>query len=200
MTHPTLEDLVRLREPGLEPGLAAAREHLDHCPACRLEADRLSQRVARLKALPSLQPARDGWLPVRSRIEAERRRRFTRLAGVAGLALAASLALMLVVREVSTPHSLAAATALSDAMNRSTQLEQLLESYGADGRITDGHTDQMAGELEDRIARIDRELEVAQMLRAAERNSALLQLYRERVGLLDALVDVRVTRASNVGL
>jgi hypothetical protein len=32
------------------------------------------------------------------------------------------------------------------------------------------------------------------------RDPELLRLWRERVGLLDALVDVHVTRASNVGL
>jgi len=32
------------------------------------------------------------------------------------------------------------------------------------------------------------------------RDQELLQLWRERVGLLDALVDVHATRASNAGL
>jgi len=41
---------------------------------------------------------------------------------------------------------------------------------------------------------------MAQLLRARERDTALLNLYRERIGLLDALMDVHVTRASNVGL
>ena len=43
-------------------------------------------------------------------------------------------------------------------------------------------------------------LEVAQLLHAAARQDTLLQLWRERVGLLDALVDVHLTLANDVGL
>jgi hypothetical protein len=200
MTHLTLDQLVRLREPGVEPGQATARDHLNHCPVCRLEADRLEQRVARLKALPVLRPVRDSWPVLRTRVLLERRRRRTRFLGMAGLAIAATVVLMLLVRDLSTPTSLNATAALSDAMDRSSQLENLLQSYNPDERITDGHTERVAGALEDRIARIDRELEMTQLLRAQQRDPRLLQLYRERNGLLGALVDVRVTRASNLGL
>jgi hypothetical protein len=41
---------------------------------------------------------------------------------------------------------------------------------------------------------------MADMLGRQSRDAQLLRLWRERVGLLDALVDVHVTRASNVGL
>ena len=51
-----------------------------------------------------------------------------------------------------------------------------------------------------RAQNTDPQLEMAQLLRARERDTALLNLYRERIGLLDALMDVHVTRASNVGL
>jgi len=200
MTHLDLELLVRLREPGREPGLAEAEQHLAQCAACRAEADQLDQRVARLKALPTLKPSRDEWPVVHSRLRAEVRRRRARKFGGAGLALAASVALLLFFRDASTPATLTASTALSEAMTRSGQLEQMLQSYDADRRMTDGHTAGVAGALEDRIARIDRELEMAQLRSARERDAALLDLYRERVGLLDALVDVHLTRASNVGL
>jgi hypothetical protein len=198
MTHIDLDTLVRLREPGREPGQAEAEKHLAECEACRREADRLEQRVARLKALPTLKPSRDSWPAVEARLRAERRVRTGRLA-TGGLAIAAGLALLLLLHGVSA-SSKTLSPALSEAMARSGQLEQLLESYNADGRITDGHTDGMAGALEDQIARIDRQLEMAQLLRARERDTALLNLYRERIGLLDALMDVHVTRASNVGL
>jgi hypothetical protein len=198
MTHIELDTLVRLREPGREPGLAEAEKHLAECAECRREADRLEQRVARLKALPTLKPSRDAgqWCTLDS-------------APITASVLDGSrpgprdrggIALLLLVRGATSSSSLNASTALSEAMTRSGQLDQLLESYNADGRITDGHTDGMAGALEDQIARIDRQLEMAQLLRARERDTALLNLYRERIGLLDALMDVHVTRASNVGL
>ena len=45
-----------------------------------------------------------------------------------------------------------------------------------------------------------RALEAAQMNGATNVDADLLPLWRERVGLMDALVDVHLTRAQNVGL
>ena len=101
MTHLSIETLVGLREPGLEPGAAAARQHLESCALCRGEMERLHQRVARIKALPALRPSRDRWPAVRDRVRAERRRHRTRFAGLAGLAAAASVA---VAVGVGTPR------------------------------------------------------------------------------------------------
>jgi len=78
VTHLSMDTLLALREPGSEPGVAVAREHLDQCPQCQQELDRLHQRVARLKALPSLRPSRDRWPETAARLRAERRRRRTR--------------------------------------------------------------------------------------------------------------------------
>ena len=78
MTHLTMEQLLALREPGLEPGLEAARSHQASCPACQAEADRLAQRIARLRALPAPRPGRDRFLEVRARFVAERRRKRVR--------------------------------------------------------------------------------------------------------------------------
>jgi hypothetical protein len=200
MTHLSMAELLALREPASSPGTEAGREHLAACAECRAELDRLHQRVARLKALTSLRPARDQWPVVRDRLRAERRRRQQRWIGVGGLALAASIALALVVSDLVRPKGLVASTEISEAMARSHDLEQALNSYNPDNRATDGLTARVAGELEDRIGTIDRQLEMAQMLDPQEGQRELLRLWRERVGLLDALVDVHVTRASDVGL
>lgn len=200
MTHLTMEQLLQMRESGREPGGAAASAHLESCAVCQAESDRLFQRVARLKALPTLAPARDAWPKVRARLEVERRQRRTRWMELGGLAVAAGIALVLILHDMSAPSPISASTELTAAISRSQQLEDVLESYNADGRVTDGQTARMAGDLEDRIARVDRELELAQMLNDRQRNTALLELWRERVGLLDALMDVHLTRGSNVGL
>lgn len=199
MTHLSMETLVSLREPGAEPGAASAREHLNQCPQCQAELDRLHQRVARLKALPPLRPGRDRWPETAARFRAARRRRNGRLAGLAGLATAASLALVVAIRQPTTPVDLTTEQ-LSQAMERSQALESALSAYNPEARVLDGRTAGMAQELEDRIARVDRELEATELLRQQARNDDLLKLWRERVGLLDALVDVHVTRASNAGL
>jgi hypothetical protein len=199
MTHLSMDSLVSLREPGSEPGQAAAREHLNQCAHCQAELQRLHQRVARLKALPTLRPGRDRWPETKARFRADRRRRRTRFVGLTGLATAASVVLAVAVGDISRPAD-ATAEQLSQAMERSQVLESALSEYNPAGRVLDGRTARIAGELEDRIARVDRELEATELLRQQATNRDLLKLWRERVGLLDALVDVHVTRASNAGL
>jgi hypothetical protein len=202
MNHLSMDTLVSMREPGSEPGQAAAREHLDACPHCQAELNRLHQRVARLKALPTLRPARDRWPETKARFEADRRRRRTRVASLVGLAAAASVAVAVSVGELSQPETMNAEQ-LVQVMERSQILESALNDYNPDGRVLDGGTARIAGELEDRIARVDRELEMAELQSQQQQqptNDDLLRLWRERVGLLDALVDVRVARASNAGL
>ena len=199
MNHLTLETLIALREPGVEPGDATARAHLQTCSACQAALERLHQRVARLKALPALSPARDQWPRVAARVQAERRRRRSRIGGIAGLAIAASVAVALVLPGTSGTSG-AAARQIEQAMERSQVLESALSQYNPEGHIIDGRTAGLAQGLEDRIARVDRELEMAELLEQQTREAQLLKLWRERVGLLDALVDVHVTHASNVGL
>jgi len=211
MTHLSMDSLLSLREPGTEPGSAAAREHLNQCSECQAELDRLHQRVARLKALPNLRPSRDRWPETAARFRAERLRRRIRRVGMAGLAAAASVVLAVTLRPAGHPEepgtvattqltSPAAPSQISQAMERSRTLENALNDYHPDGRVLDGRTGQIAQELEDRIAALDRELEMTELSREQPRDDDLLRLWRERVGLLDALVDVHVTHASNAGL
>jgi hypothetical protein len=200
VTHLTIDQLVALREPGAEPGTQAARDHLDACDACRAEFDRLHQRIARLKALPALRPTRDRWPAVRARFEAERRARRLRRFGLVGLAAAASVALIVGTRSPSWPLAPATTAELSDAMARSRALEAAIDRYHPETRVLDGRTARIAQELEDRIAAVDRQLEMTDLQNGGSREAQELDLWRERVGLLDALVDVHLTRASNVGL
>lgn len=199
--HLSMEQLLALREPGAEPGTQAARAHLDACEACRAEFDRLHQRIARLKALPALRPTRNRWPAVRARFEAERRARRLRRAGLVGLAAAASIALLIGLRGVSHPTVVSAVPAeLSEAKARSQALEAAIDQYHPESRVVDGRTARIAQELEDRIAAVDRELQATDLADPSHREAQELNLWRERVGLLDALVDVHLTRASHVGL
>jgi len=199
MTHLSMESLLSLRESGLEPGDAAARDHLESCPGCRSELERLHQRVARLKALPALRPTRDRWPQVAARVRQERRARQRRVGGLVGLAAAASIVLGVLVGR-PTGRVPVGEQEIRQAMARSQALESALTQYQPDQRVLDGRTAGIAQELEDRIARVDRELEMTDLLGRQAGDDQLLKLWRERVGLLDALVDVHVTNASNVGL
>jgi hypothetical protein len=121
------------------------------------------------------------------------------MAGITGLAAAASVALAIGIGNLSEPTPIAT-DQLSQVMERSQVLEGALNDYNPETRVLDGRTARIAGELEDQIARVDRELELTELLPQQPGDEELLRLWRERVGLLDALVDVHVTRASNAGL
>lgn len=204
MTHLSMEQLLALREPSSEPGQAELRAHIDSCSQCSAELDRLHQRVARLKALPTLRPAHDLWPVVDARRRADRRARRLRRGSVVGLALAASIAAFVLVRPLVMPASSndggVTQAAIAEAQAQSASLERALEAYNPDGRVINGRTAGVAQVLEDRIAQVDRRLQAAEMApEAMVQGEERLDLWRQRVGLLDALVDVHVTRASSVG-
>jgi hypothetical protein len=200
MNHLSMDALLSMREPGQEPGQAAQREHLNQCSECQAELERLHQRVARLKALPTLRPARSRWPETVARVRADRRRRRIRIGSLSGLAAAACVAIVVALGDFSPTTNVPATEQLSQVMERSQVLEGALSEYNPEGRVLDGRTARIAQELEDRIARVDRELEVTELLPPDSAGHDLLKLWRERVGLLDALVDVHETRASNAGL
>ena len=201
--HCTLEQLVALRDAdaATEPGHAETREHLAACETCRAEADRLEQRVARLKALPVLVPGRDRYPAIAARLVHERRMRRVRWAGVGGLATAAAIVGLLFVKDMSAPQPADASQQLTQVIKESRALEGELARLNPDGRAMDLTTAQVAGQLQTRIAAIDERLQAAQLSGGARPNAdQLIELWRERVGLMDALVDVHLTRASQVGL
>ena len=202
MTHLTMEQLLALREPGLEPGVQGWRDHATACELCRAELDRLDQRVARLRALPTLRPARNRFSEIQSRAQHSRLRRRLAVLSLGGLALAASIALavVLVPQLGSGPSSgeLAEQQELQEIIARSRQLESVIEDYDSDRRMTDGRTAVVAASLEDRLARVDRQLQMVNLMDQRVRPQEALRLWRERVGLLDALMDVHATGAKYV--
>lgn len=201
MTHLTMEQLLELREPGVEPGTASQREHMANCATCRLELDRLEQRAARLRALPTLRPARDQWPRVAARVSAVQRQRRIRWVTVGVTALAASLLLGVLLKRPAAVAPAESGQELSSLMQRSRALEAAIGAYGPEARVLDGRTSRVAADLEDRIAEVDQRLQRVELASPPGMNDpGVTQLWQERVGLLDALVDVHVTRASNVGL
>lgn len=200
MTHLRTDQLLALRDAGSEPGTAEARLHVAQCAACAAELERLHQRVARMRALPTLRPPRDRFAEVARQVRGERRHARIRLLGIGALALAASLVLVVIGRDVLTPGVAGASDQLTTTMAESAALEQALQALRPDERVTDAYTARAAASLEDRIADLDRRLSAAQATGTPTGDDELLGLWRERVGLMDALVDVHVTRAENVGL
>jgi hypothetical protein len=202
MTHLTMEQLVALREPGLEPGVQGWRDHAVACELCRAELDLLDQRVARLRALPTLSPARNRFGEIRARVQADRRRQRTMVFSLSGLALAATVALAVALSPGAAGVPAPSPTdqqELEDIIARSQSLEGAIQAYNPDRRVTDGRTAMVAASLEERLARVDRQLQLVDFADQSVRQQEALRLWRERVGLLNALMDVHVTRARAVG-
>ena len=204
MTHLTMEQLLAVREPGLEPGVAGWRDHASACELCRAELERLDQRVARLRALPALQPSRNRFADIRAGAQADRRRKRWAAMSAGGLALAASVAIAVVLtrspdQSGTAPPALADQQELDSIIARSRSLEEVIQDYNPEQRVTDGRTAIVAATLEDRLARVDDQLQLLDVMDRSMRQEAAMRLWRERVGLLNALVDVRVTRARAVG-
>jgi hypothetical protein len=199
--HLSMEQLLALRDGDRsEPGLAEAQRHFSGCSRCQIELDRLHQRTARLRALPILVPAGNEFPAVQQRLAVERRPRHWRAAATAVLAAAAALVLTVIGRDIVHPTRLDADQQLRTAMSKSAQLEQRLRDWNSDQRVIDGQTAIVVIQLEDKIADLDARLQAqATHLRSAP-TAEELKLWQQRVGLMNALVDVHLTNASSVGL
>jgi hypothetical protein len=193
MTHCTMDELLALRA---NEGSVWARQHLEACPLCRGELEAVYQRAAQLKALPSLSPARDRWPVIRAKVlaaQAARRRRWA----LSGLAAAAVLAGVLVLQPRRIERGYA--TQLAQAKQQSASLEAALQDYDPSSRVETGRAAALAAALEDRIAAVDAELgQLNGGITPDDRT--LVQLWQDRVDLMQQLVDVHVTRAAYVGL
>ncbi len=201
MTHLSMEQLLATREPGLEPQVRNWRDHVEICAVCRAELDRLDQRVARLRALPGLRPSRDLFGAVRLKAAADRRAKQVRRVVLGGMALAASVtfAAVMINGRQDNRTLVAADPELAEMMSQSQGLEQALSGFDQDRQVVDGRAVAVTSSLEDQLARVDRQLEAVGMLEAEARQVRMIKLWRERVGLLDALVDVHLTGARYVG-
>ena len=193
MIHCTMEDLTLLRD---GEGTAWARKHLAECGECRREFDTLHQRVAQLRALASLNPPRDRWPTIRATLAAERRKsRMTRVRW-GSMALAASLAGIIAVRSVQNQRTESGTSQdLRALVTQSQQLQETLRSYDPANRVMSGATAGAVADLEDRIAAIDEELDHPGMPR-----DNLVGLWRQRVELMQGLVNVHTARATYSGM
>jgi hypothetical protein len=192
--HCTMEDLVGFRD---GEGSAWSKRHLGECPLCQKELEALHQRVAQLRALPTLNPPRDRWPAIRAQAVAARRKKRLVRTGWASLALAASLAGMITVRGVRSHQAGAAEKQdLKSLVSRSQQLEEALRAYDPSSRVMTAATAGAVADLEDRIAAVDAELGDQPRL---SRNDAR-GLWRQRVQLMEGLVSVHAAKATYSGM
>ena len=194
MMHCTVEELLALRE---KEGSAWARQHVDGCAVCRAELEGLYQRVAQLKALPVIGPTRSRWPEIRTQFVAARARRRSRWMA-SGLAAAALLAGIIVSRPFGTTPAFG--EELAKAKQQSASLETELQNFDPDSRVESGRAAALAADLEDQIAAVDARLAGLNPGPARSDGPEVVQLWRNRVNLMQQLVGVRVTRAAYEGL
>jgi hypothetical protein len=201
MMHLTMTQLLAVRDGDRsEPDLAEAHAHVSDCEACQRELDRLHQRTALLRALPTMSPSRNHFPSIKARWQWERNQRRLRMMSGVGIAAAAMLLVTVVGRDLIQPPALDAEQQLQSAITSSQQLEATLDAWNPEERVVDGTTAQLVTVLEDRIAEIDGRLQDAARLEQEARLERQVELWHQRVGLMNALVDIHVTQASHVDL
>jgi hypothetical protein len=196
MNHLSIDELLALRD-----GTAPEEHswHLASCAACGSELARLHELHERLRALPSVRPERDLWPAVRTAAEANRWRGAWIWGARVVATLAATFTLAVGVRgSVDAWREAKLARETRALMAESQRLERALRSYDVSGRVVAGRTAGAVAELEDQIALIDVRLSQAQSGRATSRD--VLDLWQERVRLLDAMANVQTTQVAYVGL
>jgi hypothetical protein len=212
--HLTTEELLDLRDG--ESRSETAATHVAECEACAAEIERLRRVAEQLRALPSLQPERDGWPRLRDRIQAEQRRRRSRSVGVAALALAASLVLAVIVPglmkapaeepAVTTEPGPAPVAAtrpeeeeeIMDLVAESQDLEEALRGLHPEGRVMDIWEATAVADLEDQIGLVDSRL--AGYGRDGLTPEEEARLWRTRVNLMNELVRTRGGQVIYTGL
>jgi len=199
--HLTIEQLLLLRDSDRsEPGLEQVQGHFAGCSHCQSELERLHQRTARLRALPMLMPAQNRFAAVRERRTLARHRRRVRTGAWVGLAAAATLVGTVIGPAIVRPPRLDAEEQIRNEMDKSRELEQTLNAWHPEQRMTDGRTAVVVIQLENRIADLDARIAQAERRDDTRQLKQQLELWQERVGLMNALLDVHLTNASNVGL
>ena len=199
--HLWMDQLIALRDDDRsEPGMGEALQHFAACTHCQSELERLHQRTARLRALPSLAPSTNEFPAVRARITVARQRRAHGAASI-GLAIAATAVLSLITRDIVHPKQLDAQQLLQTEISRSQQLEQKLNSWHPEQRVINGRTVVIVIQLENKIADLDAQIAAAaRMQEQPGRVENEIKLWQQRVGLMNALVEVHLAKAGNVGL
>jgi len=205
--HATTEQLLSLRDGAPVAELTAA--HVRTCPTCRQELEDLVEMRARLRALPEVAPPAASWDAIAAQLACGPARpgRTTRHPAWSWLAMAASITLALsllwivdddpadrpapgtttdLVASTPAPSNSVQGGQATALVQTSRELEAALRALPAAPRVTRASTALTVAELEDGLMQIDAELNRQGLPPEKE-----VALWRQRVGLMDALMQVR---------
>jgi len=193
--HVELEELLALRD---GEGSQAAASHLAGCAACAAELARLQELTAQLRGLPGERPDRDGWPAAATALrEQQWRQRWARV-GLAAAGVFLMITVLTAVRGgIEAWQEAQIEEQRQELVSRSQQLEDTVRQYER-ARAISGRTAGAMVEIEDRIAAIDAEL--MQLPHERSSGAAALDLWRQRVQLLDTLVELHQTPPTYAGL
>jgi len=195
LRHCSIQELLEVRN---GEGSVGAKIHVDECERCRDELDRLHQRVAALRALPSINAPRDRWPLVRERIVAARQRLWwTRMGWAAAAAIALALGANGLVPWPGADSETDQEAELQALVEQSAQLDSMLKTIEKRSRVVNGLTAVTIADLEDRLIILDSRLSTARQYTITE--AELRELLEQRVLLMDALVNTHTKRTVNVG-
>ena len=193
LIHCTMDELLAIRD---GQGSQGALRHLDECDECCNELELLHQRVAALKALPSLRPPRDRWSVVRDEVLARRARTRRRFGGWLTAAAAASVALAVGLGGLVTP-AVQEPDPLAELVSEAQMLERALRTMRPETRVLTGRIAGAVAALEDRLELLDVRFERARVQRLSRER--VIVLWQERVGLMDLLVNVHARPVILIG-
>jgi len=210
--HASIEQLLTLRDASAQASATdqAITRHVAECASCGAELTRLQALREKLRGLPVQSPQGDPWPHIVARAgataeSAAGRRGFPSPAWP--LALAASV-LVAVLAAVLWPASQpkapvaveldqpATRTATRELVAESQRLEQLLRSVSHQPRVVNVGTADTIAQLEDRIALLDYGLSLGAGTQLDPNDAEAL--WRQRVELMNSLVQVRAAQAQRV--
>ncbi|HEX4300723.1 MAG TPA: hypothetical protein VH327_07620 [Gammaproteobacteria bacterium] len=207
--HASLEQLIGLRDE--EPVSVEVQQHVRGCGQCAAALNGLLAACERLTALADPLPPPDAWQRIAVASDRSRyRRRWLPAAGLGLAATAAAAALLVVnlhVKPVPARNDTAVVTPsggqpadVNQLMAQSRYLERaVLKLDGpADSMAVSADTASTVAALEDRIAVVDYEINSAAGVDNDDPH--MVQLWKQRVNLLQSLAAVRYAQVADAGI
>jgi hypothetical protein len=207
--HASIEQLIGLRDE--EPVSVEVQQHVRGCGQCAAALNGLLAARERLTMLADPVPPPDAWQRIAAASDRSRyRRRWLPVAGLGLAASAAAVALLMVNLHVKPTPSRDDTAVVTPSSNQPADVNQLMAQSRYLERAVlklDGPADSMAvsadtastvAALEDRIAVVDYEINSA--VGVDNNDPHMVQLWKQRVNLLQSLAAVRYAQVADAGI